>query len=392
MAGPRAHRFKTLLWFVLGTVVALAWGELFTRVLLPQSRDTVLDILVADPDVGYIYEPGAVMDERGRDYDVPFVINSLGLREREIGPKGEDVYRIQLVGNSFSVSHGIAAEASLGRVLERELAAAGAPRPVEVLNTSNAGYNSLNYRMAFRRWAPVLRPDALVVGFVQAREHKCDDESTRYIIRDGLLQGRYLAGETPAPPKRSPLTGVRKFLARNSDLYVLLRNYLYYNEKIDKLLRRGASGGGARNELKPYLSPTPRLVAEGWERAFDQLGKLRDEARAAGVELIVLSIPERSEVDAAYAAGLAAQAGLEPEAVDRGLPSARLRDFCAAADIPLLECGPAVTRAHGAEPAFFQYDNHWNPRGVEAGARAAAEQWRALGLPPFASSSATPSP
>jgi hypothetical protein len=385
MPGKPAHRLLTVVWFLLGLAIALVFGEIFTRVLLPQNRDTILDILVPDSVVGYTYEPGAIKQSRGREYDVPFVINSLGLREREIDPKPEGTYRIQLTGNSFSVSHGVAVEQSLARSLERELNASGSPVPVEVVNTANAGYNALNYWKSFERFAPVLDPDAVVVGFVQAQEYRCDYGTTRYLIRDGLVQNRYREGEIPQLPKRSPMFHLRKFLARNSELYILLRNFFYYNETVDKLLRRGDSKGGALNEIRPFLEPTPEIVDEGWKRAFRHLTHLRDETRAAGLSLIVLSIPVRAEINPDYASDLAARAGLDSSDIDLEEPLRRLSEFCEAASIPLLECGPAIAQTHNEEPVFMRYDNHWNPRGVEVGVKDAVRQWRESGLPPFRS-------
>ena len=51
----------------------------------------------------------------------PYYINSLGLRDREYGPKKEGVFRILLLGDSFSVSHGLPIEESLSRQMEKTL-------------------------------------------------------------------------------------------------------------------------------------------------------------------------------------------------------------------------------------------------------------------------------
>lgn len=179
-----------IFWLAATGALALLAVEGYTRALIPQAVDTVLDILVADPDVGYIYEPGASTRERSRDYDAAFDINSLGLRDREYAAKG-DTYRVLLIGNSFCVSHGVDIEASMSRALERELQQvfdeAAIPRTVEVVNTANAGYDTWNYWRSYRRWAPVFEPDAVVVGFVSAREQRCHHEDVHFVIQGGLV-------------------------------------------------------------------------------------------------------------------------------------------------------------------------------------------------------------
>lgn len=376
-----------ILWLGVGAVLALFWGEAFTRVLLPQNRDTILDILIPDEVVGYIYKPGASLSERGRDYDVPFVINSIGLRDREIGGKKDDVFRVLLMGNSFSVSHGVEIENSLSRAVERNLNALLAQEnremEVEVINGSNAGYNAYNYRKGFSRWRQELDPDLVLVGFVSPREIKCDDEDTRYLVKDGLLQGRYKAGETPPIVRKNPLKSARKFLARNSDYYVLLRNYFYYNEKMGRLLNREKTGNEALGQLKPFMTPQPPRITARFDRALSQLGKLKEEAGGYHIPVAVIAIPELNEVDPGQLRKLAEGAGVDMSGLDPTQPNRQLKLYCAETDIPLLDATGAVKSAHEQAPAFFMYDLHWNAHGIEAGAQSIAHQWLELGLAPF---------
>lgn len=382
--GKKMHTF---FWILIGLFLSLAWGELFTRILLPQNRDTVLDILEPDPVVGYVYRPGATIQERGRDYDVPFKINSIGLRDREIGERTAGRTRIMLVGNSFSVSHGVEIENSLSRTLERELNKLATPSadqlPVEVVNCANAGYNALNYWKAYSRWVPVLRPDVIAVGFVCAREHSCDTEETRYIVQDGLLKGRYTGDGPPPAVRTSPLMVVRKGLARNSDLYVLFRNYFFYSKQVEKLFGRETDGNTAVKDLRPYIEPLPAQVNEGWNLAFSHLERLHRQAADDGIQLVVMAIPEKSEVDDDHFSGLAANAGLDTASLNRDQPLRFLESFCRSRNIPVLSCFDAVAEAQRKQPAFFKFDNHWNSLGIAAASISLARQWQGSFLPPF---------
>lgn len=391
MSRFKKFRLSSLAWLLVGFIVALAWGELFTTILMPQSLDVMMNNLQADPIAGYIYEPGSSTTEKGRGYDVPFVVNSLGLRDREIAAKGVGVFRILLLGNSFSVSHAIPIEESFSRAVEAALNARSADfrgyERVEVINAANAGYSAYNYLRSYERWDDQLQPDAALVGFVAGREHKTDVAGTQYAVRDGQLAGRFKPGEPVVPRTRGRGWRLRKWLAQNSHAYVLLRNYFYYNETIDHLLRRKEDGDTAINSLRPYLVPLPPSIRSGWDLAYSHLAKLEQEARDRDEFVVVAGIPEVYQVDPARLKDLQERTGTGSGAVDAAQPLKELERFCAAEGIPVLDLSAAVGETHRASGAYL-LDNHWNAAGIAAGAEAVASQWRSLGLPPFSSTGA----
>ena len=121
------RKFTTQTWlkrFVLLAVIvpiALLWGEIFTRILLPQNVDSQMNIDHSDDVIGFTYKPNASAYEKGREYNALYQINSLGLRDREYGAKKEGVFRALLLGDSFAAGHGLPIEDILSRQLERSL-------------------------------------------------------------------------------------------------------------------------------------------------------------------------------------------------------------------------------------------------------------------------------
>lgn len=368
---------KRLGWFAVAGVVALLATEALTRALMPQSRDTVLEILAPDETVGYIYEPGARAVERARDYDVDFRINALGLRDREYAAAVDDAYRVLLVGNSFCVSHGLEIEDSMSRALERALRerfeAVGDARTVEVVNTCNGGYNPYNYWKSYGRWAPVFRPDAVVVGFLTSRDHRCDPPDVRFLVVDGLIRSRYREGEEPKIYRPNPATLVRKFLARSSDLYVLLRNYFYYNDRLQRIIGGVLGRDGSTRTVDPYRTTPTEAVESGRRQAFDYLARLRAETARDGVPLLILGIPVKGDVlDDAWSV-VADEAAALAVPVDRRKPFRELAGWCGTATVPFVDLRPALRAAGPA--GYFDHDNHWNAEGVAAAARVVAGEW-----------------
>lgn len=375
--------------FALLAPLALLWGELFTRTLLPQSVDTMLDILVPDQELGYIYEPGALVQYRGREYDVPFQVNRFGMRDRDVDPSDDGVFRVLLTGDSFAVSageslqHGL--DAQLERALQAEMDAIGGTQRVEVINASNGGYTPYHYWKSFRRWDPVFNPELMMVALFTGNDYISEDPDVRFLIEDGLVRARYKEGETPRVNQRSVIFKVRKMLARNSHLYVLMRNYFYYNEKVGQILGRnkGESGVGLE-QLQPFLEPEPERVREGWAKTADYLRRLKEECDEAGLPLVVLRVPAKLEVDDPYFDRLTALAEAEGSHLDRDQGGQVVAEICEALDLPVIDPRAAIREEHVDSACYFVHDNHWNRRGTAATVGEIVEELREVRLPPFA--------
>ena len=117
----KKKRLQRLLFIAALFPAALLWGELFVHILLPQNVDTILNIIQPDPIVGYIYQPNAKASESGREYEVSYSTNSLGLRDREYDLNEAGVFRVLLFGDSFSESHGLNLDQSLPKQIEFSL-------------------------------------------------------------------------------------------------------------------------------------------------------------------------------------------------------------------------------------------------------------------------------
>ena len=350
-----------------------------------------MDILKSDPVAGYIYEPLAKTFERGREYDVPFNINSLGLRDREYDLDAKGVFRVLLLGDSFSVGHGLTLENSLPKQLERALQTElekensndGIIR-VEVINAANGGYSPYNYWKGYIRWKPVFDPDIVLIGFFFGNDYKCEDEDIRFLIKDGQMLARYRKGETPRIPQKSVLFVIRKWLAQNSEFYVLMRNFFYYNETIGFFTRRQkASSGPQLEQLKPYLVPELEMEKKEAEKCLCYIRKLRDQAVRDRVPVVMLEIPVKFEIDRDYYKQIIQAYKLRPDQIDLNQPFKKLDDFCRPLGIPILDPRLALKKYHKDHRCYFQYDGHWNKRGVEIAAYSMVKQWKEYRLPPF---------
>lgn len=367
--------------------LALLWGEIFTRVLLPQNVDSKMNIFESDPVVGFTYKPNASTYEKGREYNALYQINSLGLRDREYGEKRDGVFRILLLGDSFSVSHGMPIEDSLSRQLERALQAIavseGMSVKIEVINAAVGGYSPYNYWKAYRRWAPVLKPDTIVVG-LSPDDYDCSNEHLQYLIEKGMTLSTFKDGQKPPESGMVSINKLRQWLSWNSEFYILLRNFLYYNDHVGRIyLWMNVRAAEQNNQLQQYIVAQPESMTRVWAKTFFYLQKLKKDISDDGVALIILSIPLKMEVDPEVYRHSLAASGLAPLQINLDQPFKQISAFSKAENIPILDPRQALRKRHAEVPCYFVYDGHWIAEGIRAATRAAAIQWHAMGFPPF---------
>jgi len=367
----------------------LLWGEIFTRLLLPQNVDSRMNIYASDPIIGLTYKPNAKTFEKGREYNALYQINSLGLRDREYDSKESGVFRVLLLGDSFSVSHGLPIEQSLSRQMERALQEIadreGRAVKFEVINAAVGGYSPYNYWKAYRRWAPVFRPDVVLVGF-SPDDYDCSNENARYLIESGDIVAISGNGQEPGRDEKISVRKIRKWLSWNSELYILMRNFFYYNDFVGRVwLRISAKTEANLSQLEQYVVPQPESMKKAWAKAFSYLQKLRQETAGDGVKLIVLPIPMKMEVDAEQYRQALTASGLTPQQVDPGQPLRLISGFCKAEDIALIDPRPAIRQRHAEVPCYFVYDGHWIAEGIRVATVSLAKQWHDLRLPPWTS-------
>ena len=91
---------------------------------------------------------------------------SVGYRERDFAvPKPPDVYRIMVLGDSFTWGAGLAPEDRYSNKLERLLAAAYPAQKFEVLNFGFEGGPTINEAFVLEKYYREVQPDRIVVGF-----------------------------------------------------------------------------------------------------------------------------------------------------------------------------------------------------------------------------------
>jgi len=114
-----------------------------------------------------IFEPNSKARYQTIEFDYEVNINSLGLRDREIHIEKGDKFRILCFGDSWTFGWGVNVENSWPKKLEQFFLANGF-KNIEVINCGQAGTYTSIYRKYIEKTVPLLKPDIVLVGVLQA--------------------------------------------------------------------------------------------------------------------------------------------------------------------------------------------------------------------------------
>lgn len=206
----------------------------------------------AEPAIGHEHIPNS----SGVFMGVPVSINSIGLRNREIGPVAAGTTRVMMLGDSLTFGWGVKEEDTPSRLLETVLNGGnqGAPK-YEVINTGVGNYNTQMEVAYFMTKGIELKPDVVVLN---------------YFINDA----------EPTPRRHEVGWG------EYSQAYVVLASAV---DKISRIFL-------GRADWKAYYRGLYEDDQPGWTEGQDAMRRLISFCREHGIKLVLVNYPELHEV------------------------------------------------------------------------------------------------
>ncbi len=257
-----------VLMSMAGVVVALVIGEFAVRVyqrvpLLPlvPPEPYIDNEILYRPSVARLYEMRPGLDAVIGRKSIHIHINAAGQRDgRDLATdKPAGVYRVVVLGDSFTFGGKVPLERTFSPSLERALAALDRSRRYEVVNLAVPGYNTEQEMLSLKEAGLGYHPDLVIVNFV---------------LNDAGRMVQLIPHDSHFP------VALRRVLKR-SDLV----QFVYVCVKQIRLLARG----GAFREVEKYTD-----LAAGdpdWEKARAALAEIRKMADAAHAKLLVVVWP-----------------------------------------------------------------------------------------------------
>ncbi len=371
-------------------VLALLAGELLLRALGQSYYWAIAKR--PDPVLGWRPPPHSAAWQRFEGAAL-VETNALGFRDRDHAePKPAGTLRVVVLGDSFTEAVQVPLAQTWWRLLGDRLQSDCNPGgEIEVLNFAVSGYSTAQALLTWRRYARGYSPDLAILAFfigndVAENVPALDAEPLRpyllpgagpLVLDDGFVQSdAYLAATSPVGRARQWLLE----RSRIAQLWVQARDA----GRLRRLAAAGrADAGSAHEPQEPgvdngiYRPPADADWALAWAATEAMLGAFAEEARAAGVEPVLMLIGTGVQVhpDAGAAARFAAALGVD----DLGYPVRRLLSAAARAGLPAVNL-PALLAAqaerdgvllHGLPGARAGF-GHWNAAGHRAAAEATA--------------------
>ncbi|HEX8722029.1 MAG TPA: SGNH/GDSL hydrolase family protein [Pyrinomonadaceae bacterium] len=392
---------------VLASVVfALVVFEVFLRA----AGYSYQTFYAPDPVRGYALEPGAEgwQTKEGRAY---VRINSDGLRDRERSKrKPEGVFRVALVGDSYSEALQVDQNDGFASVLERGLGACPAlgGRGVEVIDFGVSGYGTAQELLTLREKVWDYSPDAVLLQMTtnndvtdNVRAFKEADDIPYFVLRgDELALDDSFRDGGKYRFRTSMLARLGRWLYSNLRVaHAVQRARHVLKAKLEERRQRqlaeaergrreaaardaAAAGGrpaapGAqppqaipRTDLANmiYLEPSDDRWREAWRLTERLLLEMRGEVEAHGAKFFVVTASNGIQVYPEAAARAAFLARLGPGA-DIFYPERRLAEFGRREGLTVFTLAPEL-QAYADEHKVFLHgwpgdlgNGHWNERG-----------------------------
>ena len=326
--------------------------------------------LTSDPVLHHRARPGLSAVVSG----LPFVTNSLGLRDRDYAsPKPPSTVRLLMLGDSFTEGAGLLLEDTVAKRVERALSARGCGA-YEVVNAGVASYSPILEYLLLQRLAPALKPDVVVLNFDMTDVH---DDLVR--TETAILDDRGLPIAVPPDPIREtalllpPLRGLGPLGPRVNRLV------LY------QAFRKSEAGQWLMGPLKtsPEQLAAWRLIGDpehdpmaitrdddspGLQRAWAlterYLVGVRDLARAGGASFVLVVYPHAHQVSAYESPLGRRQFGVGAGLYTSERPFARLEALGRREGFPVINL-LSTFRARAVESRLFRHDDiHHTPAGA----------------------------
>jgi hypothetical protein len=362
---PRRSRAGQLLLHV-GLVifsVMLALGAVEVVLRLSTPREIMRYFFVApDATLHHRFIPGAVGRYQSTEFNTSYHINSVGLRDREYAvPRPAGVYRILMVGDSFTEGDGVEVQETFSKRLETMLSGAGTGTRVEVINAGVGSYSPILEYLYLMHGGLALEPQMVVLNYDLSDAF--DD-----ITYSGL--GRFAPGGVPlgvlAPDAEGENPGalvrVKDFFKDHTRLYNFVR--VRIDRYIEGVRHEGNFSGDLRYDKYAMLRGNYRPDPSDWTLSERYLLMIRDTLRSRGIDFAVNVYPYGMQVSTKEWAVGRQFWGFRPDTLYSTWPQDHIERFCLDNGIRATNmCRDFRDTARAVFPLYWKDNGHWMPRG-----------------------------
>jgi len=367
-----------------GLILFLAAGEIYTRLTYKQSY--LAGFMVEDPVFHHLPPPhyrGGMYSEG--DFDLFFVTNNRGMR----GPgdydykKKDNVFRIAVLGDSFTFGVGVKEDETASYLLEKLLNGSGSGR-YEVYNFGVNSYSPILEYIYLTKEAVRYDPDTVILML-----DICDPQDD-YLYEPHIVYGERgdILGCDPMRVNGKP--DIEALCMKYSRLFYILDQKLFQSFRKIKTIgfRRYISNkfNGIRNKQEILLNrdidniyfdrflmfregKDRNIVMRHWERTAKYIVMIKGYLDERRIKFLLVTYPYGHQVGEGQWAKGRRYWGFEDNRVyDPKDGFAIIKGFAERNGIDLLNLYDAMAK-NRKEKLYFNNDGHWTQKGQETAAK-----------------------
>jgi lysophospholipase L1-like esterase len=381
LAGQNVQRERikkicfTLVMLLFTVIVCLALLELGVRAFFGGPK-YLCTLYAKDDLLGYKLKPHAQMVIDFSYFRQNVSLNSMGLRDREYGPKSQGETRILALGDSFLFGAVWDANQTFVKVLERELNKRSA-KQYSVINSGVSGYGSYEEAKFYVRDSPALSPD-IILYFFYVNDIESDIGAPQSTVLDNGCAVSKASLELPL----FSWARFENWLIFNSRAYIYfrfivlnenagLRNILYKvrNTLVDlKLAEPG------RLQYKILQTEYDHDTSEGWNATLANVQEMADMAKQRKQKYAIVMIPMKFQVHDDLWEDYKARNRVPGDKYDFGKPARILAETAKKHNAAFIDLTPllkdAIREKNITDKLYYEGDAHFNVLGNEVAGQA----------------------
>jgi len=297
---------------------------------------------------------------------IPAVTNSYGHRDAEVAVhKTPGVFRILVIGDSFTVGANVRQEQAYPKVLERLLRSTYGPR-IEVINSGVGGWEPFQYAQYFEYYGRHFEPDLVLVGFFVGND--TFDATTHSDQLGTAILGQRVSRDAAS----RPFISLQVFLYEHSNLARLLLS----RGPIAQIVKRTHCADFSKEFIAVQQARMLNHLRYSEEQrgkaqnAVDQIRRIKDRSR---VPTIVVLIPDENQTNPALQRRIINSADLVN--YDFKMPQSMLTEMFSALGISTIDL---LSHIVNDSRCLYMNDTHWTPEGHELAASVILEGLKTL--------------
>ena len=367
--GARFGRLFRFLVPLLSAAFALLAVEAGLRIFHPVPFVTEVNMyFIADAHTGYRLQPNSV----GRFVDnIEAKSNSWGHRDDDASQaKRDGVFRILVLGDSFTAGVNVRQEEAYPQVVER-LLKARLGDTVEVVNAGVGGWQPFQYAQYYEYYGAKFNPDLILIGFFVGNDTY--DQMRSIEEASTAVAGRRV-GRTEA---LSPFIGAKVWIYERSHTARLVMSTVAGQALPSGLTfrRKNCTDFTAQflvtqtQRLQNHLPKDPGVETLA-NNAVSQVARIRAQAGMRAIPVVVAMIPDENQINGELRGRIVKEG--TPDAYDFDMPQSMLVGMFRKTGIDeVIDLLPAFRRSG---TCMYMNDTHWTPEGHALAAQVLAER------------------